>query len=68
MSAIVIAVFSLISSFGLLGISNSVKGMSIQEKEEWNVSIDEVSSLATDNETVEVIKFIKPIYNFKAAE
>ena len=56
MSAIVIAVFSLISSFGLLGISNSVKGMSIQEKEEWNVSIDEVSSLATDNETVEVIK------------
>ena len=65
MLAIVISVFSLISSFGLLGISNSVKGMSIKEEKKWNVSIDQVSELATDSESVEVIK--EPAFsNFNA--
>ena len=54
--AVIITVVSLVSCFGVLGISNSVQGVSIQEKKVWNVAIDNLSNLAMDEGAIEVIK------------
>lgn len=54
--AVIITVVSLVSCFGVLGISNSVQGVSIQEKKVWDVAIDNLSNLAMDEGAIEVIK------------
>ncbi len=54
--AIIITIISVVSCFGVLGVTNSVQGISIQEKKEWNVLLDEVSEIAMDEGTIEVLK------------
>jgi hypothetical protein len=44
-----------VSCFGVLGVTNSVQGISIQEKKEWKVIISDVSKLAMDQGAMEVI-------------
>ena len=53
--AIITTIISLVSCFGVLGVTNSVQGISIQEKKEWKVIISDVSKLAMDQGAMEVI-------------
>lgn len=59
--AVICSVISLVSCFGVLGISNSIQGVSIEEKENWNVIIDEVTDIVMDEGSIEVIK--EPSFN-----
>ena len=52
---IIVTIISLVSCFGVLGVTNSVQGISIQEKKEWKVIISDVSKLAMDQGAMEVI-------------
>lgn len=53
--AVITTIISLVSCFGVLGVTNSVQGISIQEKKEWKVIISDVSKLAMDQGAMEVI-------------
>lgn len=53
--AVIFSVISLVSAFGVLGISNSIQGISIEEKENWNVIINEVSDIVMDEGAIEVL-------------
>lgn len=52
---IIITIISLVSCFGVLGISNSVQGVSIKKQEVWEVNIDKITNLAMDEGAIEVI-------------
>lgn len=54
--AIIITFVSVVSCFGVLGVTNSVQGISVQEKKEWKVNIEEVSKIAMDQGTIEVLR------------
>lgn len=54
--AVIISVLSLVSAFGVLGITNSVQGVSIEEKKTWKLEINNLSKLAMDVGSIEVIK------------
>lgn len=54
--AVIISVLSLVSAFGVLGITNSVQGVSIEEKKIWKIEINDLSKLAMDEGAIEVIK------------
>ena len=53
--AVIVSLFSLTLSVGLLGISNASKGFSVEKKEVWSVNIDEVSSIAVDSNTINIM-------------
>ena len=54
--AVVFSVISLVTAFSVLGISNSIQGISIEEKKIWKLEIDNVSKLAMDEGAIEVLK------------
>ena len=53
---IIITIISLVSCFGVLGISNSVQGISVQKQDLWKVNIENLTDLAMDEGAIEVIK------------
>ena len=53
---IIITIISLVSCFGVLGISNSVQGISIKKQDIWEINIDKMTNLAMDEGAIEVIK------------
>lgn len=53
--AVVFSVISLVTAFGVLGISNSIQGISTPKKENWNVIINEVSDIVMDEGAIEVL-------------
>ena len=54
--AIIITIISVVSCFGVLGVTNSVQGISIQEKKEWKVAIIDISKVVMDQGTIEVLR------------
>ncbi len=54
--AVIFSVISLVSCFGVLGISNSIQGVSIEEKEIWKVVLDDVTEIVMDEYAIEVLK------------
>lgn len=54
--AIMIALVSVVSCFGVLGVTNSVQGISIQEKKQWKVSLSDLSKIAMDQGAIEVLR------------
>ncbi len=54
--AVIFSVISLVSCFGVLGISNSIQGVSIKEEEIWEVVLDNVTEIVMDEYAIEVLK------------
>lgn len=54
--AIIITMVSVVSCFGVLGVTNSVQGISIQENKQWKVTFSDLSKIAMDQGAIEVLK------------
>lgn len=54
--AIIITVISVVSCVGVLGVTYSVQGISVQENKQWKVIISDVSKIAMDQGAIEVLK------------
>ena len=54
--AIIITIISVVSCFGVLGVTNSVQGISVQDKKEWKVAITDISKVAMDQGAIEVLR------------
>lgn len=54
--ALLVSIISLGSCFTVLGVSNSVHGVSVEEKKEWDVKIDGLSNIAMDVDAIGVLK------------
>lgn len=53
---VVIAICSLFMSFSALNTSNSLSGVAVVNKENWDISIDNVSTVAVDSSAVMILK------------